>query len=160
LAIFVPAPSCGATVAGGMLTTGGARMASRAGGGALKAAASLSGTVGAAYASGGLRGVASATMGAPAARMAGAATAPVRDAYREGAAAGYRATAAPAAAEAGRGTDALGGGSGTPPPPPPAWAQNLARRQRLTQAGMAASQAVRDGDRPASTSGPELKDKS
>jgi type IV secretion system protein TrbL len=150
----------GATVAGGMLTTGGARMASRAGGGALKAAASLSGTVGAAYASGGLRGVASATMGAPAARMAGAATAPVRDAYREGAAAGYRATAAPAAAEAGRGADALGGGGGTPPPPPPAWAQNLARRQRLTQAGMAASQAVRDGDRPASTSGPELKDKS
>ncbi len=153
--------AAGAGVAGGMLATGGARMASRAGGGAVKAAASLSGTVGAAYAGGGLRGVASATIGAPAARVANAATAPVRDAYREGAAAGYRATAPAPDAGGGRGADALGGmGGATGAPPPPAWAQNLARRQRLTQAGMAASQAVRDGDRPGGSSGPELKDKS
>jgi hypothetical protein len=30
----------------------------------------------------------------------------------------------------------------------------------MTQAGMVAAQALREGDRPASTSGPDLKDKS
>ena len=42
----------------------------------------------------------------------------------------------------------------------PAWAQSLARRQRTTQAGLVAAQALREGDRPASGAGPELKDKS
>jgi len=150
----------GAGVAGGMLATGGARFGGGMAGGAIKAAASLSGTVGAAYQSGGLQGVARATVAAPVSRMAGAATAPVRDAYREGAAAGYRATSSPPPdGQSGRGDDALGGGR-TAPPPPPAWAQNLARRQRFTQAGMAATQALREGDRPAGTSGPDLKDKS
>ena len=32
--------------------------------------------------------------------------------------------------------------------------------QWLTQAGMAATQALREGDRPSSSSGPDLKDKS
>ena len=57
----------------------------------------------------------------------------------------------------------MGGGaapSGSPPDGPPAWAQNLARRQHMTQAGMVAAQALREGDRPASSSGPDLKDKS
>ena len=150
----------GAGIAGGMLATGAARFGGGMAGGAIKAAASLSGTVGAAYQSGGLQGVARATVAAPVSRMAGAATAPVRDAYREGAAAGYRATSSPPPdGQSGRGDDALGGGR-TAPPPPPAWAQNLARRQRFTQAGMAATQALREGDRPAGTSGPDLKDKS
>ena len=58
----------------------------------------------------------------------------------------------------GRGADAAGGGSTSRTPP--AWAQSLARRQRLTQAGLVAAQALREGDRPASGSGPDLKDKS
>ena len=40
------------------------------------------------------------------------------------------------------------------------WAQSLARRQRITQAGLVAAQALREGDRPASSAGPDLKDKS
>jgi len=149
----------GTAIAGGMLATGGARLAGRAAGGAIKSAASLSGTVGAAYGSGGASGVARATIGAPVSRMIGSATGPVRDAYREGAAAGNRATSPPADETGGRGAEAMAG-MGATAPPAPAWAQNLARRQRLTQAGMVASQALREGDRPASTSGPELKDKS
>ena len=156
-AVATTAGVAGAGFAGGMLATGAARLGGGAAGGAIKAAASLSGTVGAAYESGGLQGVARATVAAPVSRMAGAATAPVRDAYRDGAAAGYRATSS--SPPDGRGGDALGGGR-TPPPPTPAWAQNLARRQRFSQAGMAATQALREGDRPAGSSGPDLKDKS
>ena len=159
-AVATAAGVAGAGVAGAMLATGGARLGGGTAGGAIKAAASLSGTVGAAYEGGGLQGVARATVAAPVSRMAGAATAPVRDAYREGAAAGYRATSSPPPdGQSGRGGDALGGGR-TAPPPPPAWAQNLARRQRFSQAGMAATQALREGDRPAGSSGPDLKDKS
>ena len=47
-----------------------------------------------------------------------------------------------------------------PPDSPPPWAQSLARRQRTTQAGLVAAQALREGDRPTSGSGPDLKDKS
>lgn len=153
----------GAAIAGGLMASGGARLAVRTGGGAVTAAAALSGTASAAYESEGLRGVARATVAAPASRMASAVTAPLQNAFREGAAEGYRATA-PAS-----GTPPSGGSNAGPSPnsagPPasaatPAWAQSLARRQRLTQAGMVASQAVREGDRPAGTSGPDLKDKS
>ena len=49
---------------------------------------------------------------------------------------------------------------GATQPETPAWAQSLARRQRTTQAGLVAAQALREGDRPASGSGPDLKDKS
>ncbi len=150
----------GTAIAGSMLASGGARLANRTVGGGIKAAASLSGTVGAAHESGGLRGVAKATAAAPASRAIAAVTAPIRDAYREGAASGYRATnPAPADGSAGRGGDALAGMAASAPPAP-AWAQNLARRQRLTQAGMMATQTLREGDRPTSSSGPELKDKS
>jgi len=153
----------GSAIVGGMLATGSARLAGRASAGAVNTAASLTGTVSAAHESGGMRGVARATIAAPAARMIGAVTAPARDAYREGAAAGYRATSPPAADGAGtRGAEAMSaaGGASPSPAPAPAWAQSLARRQHLTQAGLVASQALREGDRPASTSGPDLKSKS
>ena len=94
---------------------------------------------------------------APASRMIASAAAPVRDAYREGAAKGYR-DATPTS-----GSGATGGGPGsgsTAADAPPAWAQSLARRQRMTQASMVAAQALREGDRPASGAGPDLKDKS
>lgn len=149
----------GAAVAGGMLTAAGARLAGGAAGGSIKAAASLSGRVGAAYGAGGPRGVMQTTVMAPASRMIGSATGPVRDAYRQGAAQGIRDTRPPSdGGDAGRGADAVP--NAAPPAGPPAWAQSLARRQRLTQAGMVTAQALREGDRPASGGAPDLKDKS
>ena len=115
----------------------------------------LAGTVSAAYQAGGISGVARATVGQPAARAAGAVTTPVRDAYREGAAAGIRATQPPPSDGSGLGSPP----SPPTPPPPPAWATNLARQQQLRNAGMIATQAAREGDRPASGSGPDLKSK-
>jgi len=157
-AVATTAAAGGTLVAGGMLATGAARLAGRAAGGAIKAAASLTGTVGAAYQAGGLRGVARATVSAPASRAVASGTGPVRDAYREGAAQGYRDAQAPS------GNDPVppgaGPGASGPAGSPPAWAQRLARRQRMTQAGMIAAQGLREGDRPALSPGPDLKDKS
>jgi type IV secretion system protein TrbL len=157
-AVATTAAAGGTVVAGGMLTSAAARLAGRASGAAIRAAASLTGTVGAAYQAGGLRGVARATVTAPASRAMASGTAPVRDAYREGAAQGYR--------DAGPSSDPdpnpPGGGprGGGPSGSPPAWAQRLARRQRMTQAGLIAAQGLREGDRPALSPGPDLKDKS
>ena len=171
LAIFIPAiaaglvsgaPQLGAgavvgtgagLAASGVLAAGGARMAGYAAGSAVRSAATLSGTVASSYQGGGMAGVARAAVVQPAARGMGAMTNPVRDAFREGAAAGIRATSPPSA-DAG------------PPPPnssssqPPPWATALARRQRMRDAGLVAAQTLREGDRPSSAPGPDLKDKS
>ena len=157
-AVATTAAAGGTVVAGGMLASGAARLAGRASGAAIKAAASLTGTVGAAYQAGGLRGVARATTTAPASRAVASSTAPVRDAFREGAAQGYR-DATPASGPD-PGSPGGGPGGGGPAGSAPAWAQRLARRQRMTQAGLVAAQGVREGDRPALSPGPELKDKS
>ena len=156
-AVATTAATGGTVVAGGMLASGAARLAGRASGGAIKAAASLTGTVGAAYQAGGLRGVARATVTAPASRAVASGTAPVRDAFREGAAQGYRDSQPSSGPDPGPPTGGPGGGSAGSPP---AWAQRLARRQRMTQAGLVAAQGLREGDRPALSPGPELKDKS
>ena len=138
-AVATTAATGGTIVAGGMLASGAARLAGRASGAAIRAAASLTGTVGAAYQAGGLRGVARATVTAPAARAVASSTAPVRDAYREGAAQGYRG----AGPSSGPDPNPPGGPGGAGPAgSPPAWAQRLARRQRMTQAGMIAAQGV------------------
>ncbi|MFM9848937.1 MAG: P-type conjugative transfer protein TrbL [Hyphomicrobiaceae bacterium] len=155
-AVATTAALGGTAVAGGMLATGAARLTGRAAGGGIKAAAALTGRVGAAYEAGGPRGVARTTVTAPASRMIASGTAPVRDAYRQGAAQGYRDADPSSDADPGRGAGPLSGG-GTQPTP--AWAQSLARRQRLTQAGLVAAGALREGDRPAGGSGPDLKDK-
>jgi type IV secretion system protein TrbL len=68
-AVATTAAAGGTVVAGGMLASGAARLAGRASGAAIRAAASLTGTVGAAYQAGGLRGVARATVSAPASRV-------------------------------------------------------------------------------------------
>jgi type IV secretion system protein TrbL len=156
-AVATTAALGGTAVAGGLITVGAARLAGRASGGAIKAAASLSGRVGAAYEAGGPGGVARTLVTAPGSRMIAAGTGPVRDAYREGAAQGYRDAGSPSPGGPGPGGPASPGAG---PDGPPAWAQSLARRQHMTQAGMVAAQALREGDRPASTSGPDLKDKS
>jgi type IV secretion system protein TrbL len=153
-AVATTAALGGTAVAGGLLTAGASRLAGRASGGAIKAAASLTGRVGAAHEAGGPGGVARTLVTAPGSRMMASGTAPVRDAYREGAAQGYRDAGSPS--PGGPGPSSPGAG----PDGPPAWAQSLARRQHMTQAGMVAAQALREGDRPASSSGPDLKDKS
>lgn len=153
----------GATaIAGGMLATGGARAAGRLTGGAVKSAASLTGTVSAGYESGGMGGVARATIAAPVASAAGKVTTPVRDAYRQGAAAGYRANVPaddPADPGRGAGVMAAGASGASGNPGAPEWAQRLARRQRLTQASLIAGQTLREGDRPTGAQGPDLKNK-
>jgi type IV secretion system protein TrbL len=156
-AVATTAALGGTAVAGGMLASGAARMTGRAAAGSIQAAASLTGRVGAAYEAGGPAGVARTLAAAPAARMAASGTAPVRDAYRRGAAQGYRdAGPPPAPGTSDPGTDP----GGSTPPGAPGWARSLARRQRLTQAGLVAAGAMREGDRPAMSTGPELKDKS
>jgi type IV secretion system protein TrbL len=156
-AVATTAALGGTAVAGGIATAGAARMAGRTAGGAIKSAASLSGRVGAAHEAGGVAGVARATVSGPASRMASSATAPARNAYRHGAAQGYR-DATPSGE--GGGSNAEGASISASPSGPPAWAQTMARRQRMTQAGMMAAHAVRDGDRAGSSSGPDLKNKS
>jgi hypothetical protein len=107
---------------------------------------------------GGLRGVARATVSAPVGRAVASSTAPVRDAYREGAAQGYRDAGPPSGPDPN--PPGGGPGGGTPTGSPPAWAQRLSRRQRMTQAGLIAAQGLREGDRPALSPGPDLKDNS
>jgi type IV secretion system protein TrbL len=146
-AVATAAGASGALIAGGMLAGGAARTSASA----VTTAASLTGRVGAAYSEGGAVGVARATLATPAAQMLRSAIAPMQDAYREGAAAGYRATSGSSddSGASGSGLTAAGG--------PPGWARDMARRQRLTQAGMITAQALREGDRPAGSSGPSLK---
>jgi type IV secretion system protein TrbL len=157
-AVATTAAAGGTVVAGGMLASGAARLAGRASSAAIKTAASLTGTVGASYQAGGLRGVARATATAPTSRAVASSTAPVRDAFREGAAQGYRDAQLSSGPDPGPpGPGPRGGG---PAGSAPAWAQRLARRQRMTQAGLVAAQGVREGDRPALSPGPDLKDKS
>jgi type IV secretion system protein TrbL len=149
-AVATTAGAVGAGVAAGALTVGGLRLGSRLAGGSVRAAASLAGTGGAAHEQAGMRGVAQAAIIRPAANLAATATAPVRDAYRQGAAQGYRATTG----EPERGnTRASAAGAD-----PPAWAQRLSRRQHLRDAAVVASQAVREGDRPMGSASPDLKD--
>jgi type IV secretion system protein TrbL len=154
-AVATTAALGGTAVAGGMLASGAARLTGRTAGASIRAAASITGRVGAAYQAGGPRGVVSTTVTAPASRMIASGTGPVRDAWRQGAAQGYRDAGPPQSGSAG-GADPSASGA---PPQAPAWAQGLARRQRLTQAGMVAAQALREGDRPASGAGPDLKDR-
>jgi type IV secretion system protein TrbL len=144
-----------------MLSASAARLAGRAAGGTLAAAAAVSGRIGAAYEIGGARGVARTALAAPTTRALTAASSPLRDAHREGAAQGYRDAAPPS--DGGAPPTAMPPMSplgGAPPNAPPAWAQSLGRRQQTTQAALLAAQALREGDRPAGGSNPDLKDKS
>ena len=157
-AVATTAALGGSAVAGGLLTAGTARLAGRAAGGTLAAAANVSGRLGAAYEVGGVRGVTRTALSAPATRALIAAAAPLRDASREGAAQGYRDAAPPG--DGGAPPTPMPPQGGAPPNAPPPWAQSLARRQQTTQAALLAAQALREGDRPAGGSAPDLKDKS
>jgi type IV secretion system protein TrbL len=158
-AVATTAAVGGSAIAGGMLAGGAARLAGRTSGGAIRAAASLTGRVSAAHEAGGGPGVVRTLTTAPASRLIASGTAPIRDAYREGAAQGYRDAGPPP------GSGPIGGGPGSRPSPTggggaPPWAQSLARRQQFTQAGLIATGALREGDRGAISSGPDLMSKS
>jgi type IV secretion system protein TrbL len=155
-AVATTAAVGGSAIVGGMLTAGAFRVVGGASAAATKAAASLSGRLGAAFEAGGLRGVTRTTIAAPLSRQLRASLEPLRDAYARGAAQGYRDGERPPPDD---GPDAGAVGRAATQADPPAWAQNLARRQRTTQAGLLAAQAIREGDRPASATGPDLKDK-
>lgn len=140
-------------VAGGAVSAVGAA-ASMAGGArtSYTLARAASGATGAAGVAAGLGGVASAgfasarqSAGRFFSRMAGSPSARARSGSR----AAFTAT----------------GGTGAPPEAPPSgetgapdWARNIKRNQAVRDAGMAATTAVRDGDRPGAGEAPRLKD--
>src|SRR6185295_12049740 len=76
-AIATTAALGGTAIAGGMLAAGGARLGGQAAGGTIRAAAALTGRVGAAYETGGPRGVARTTLSAPASRALASYVGPV-----------------------------------------------------------------------------------
>src|SRR5690606_12690650 len=125
-AVATTAAAGGTIIAGGMLKAEAARLAGRASGSAIRAAASLTGRVGAAYEAGGPAAVARTLTTAPASRLIASATAPIRDAYREGAAQGYRDAGPPGAGPISGGPPGGGPGPGSGAGEPPEWAQSLA----------------------------------
>jgi type IV secretion system protein TrbL len=174
LAIFAPgiaaglisgAPQLGAgaavgTAAGlaaaGVAGAAGAGALARAGlsgaGRAVTSAASLSGVAQAGFKQGGMGGALQATVGQPMKDAASKASAPMKDAYREGSAYGFKAaggSGSPSSPGVGKGKSGGGGSE-------PDWAKRIRRRDQMTRAGTVASQSIREGDRGASNEGPDL----
>ncbi len=117
---------------------------------AVTSAASLSGAAQAGFKQGGIGGALKATIGQPAKDMGSRASAPVRDAYREGSAYGFSAAGGGASPSAPSGR----GKSGASPEPD--WARRIRRREQMTRAGTVASQSIREGDRGSASEGPNL----
>lgn len=132
----------------GLLARGAAAGAGRA----ITSAASLSGAAQSGFKAGGMSGAFSATVGQPLKDAAAKASAPMRDAYREGSAYGLKAVDGSAA---GSGTSSAGRGR-SPTSAEPDWARRLRRREQMTRAGTVASQSIREGDRGAASEGPDL----
>lgn len=174
LAIFAPgiaaglisgAPQLGAgaavgTAAGlaaaGVAGAAGAGALARAGlsgaGRAVTSAASLSGAAQAGFKQGGMGGALQATLGQPMKDAAAKASAPVKDAYREGSAYGFKAAGGSGSSSPVGGSKSKTSGSGSEPD----WAKRIRRRDQMTRAGTVASQSIREGDRGASNEGPDL----
>ena len=150
-AVGTAAGLAAAGIAGAALAGAGGRAALGASSRALTSAASLTGTARAAYESGGMGGVFQATVAKPAANLASRMTAPMRDAYREETAAGYRATGS--RAPAGSGSSRSSGSSASPEP---GWARRIRRHERLKSAGTVAGNTIKEGDRGGASEGPDL----
>ncbi len=149
-AVGTAAGLAAAGVAGAAATGAGARLALSGAGRAVSSAASLTGAAQSGYQRGGVGGAFNATIGQPAKDMAAKATAPMRDAYREGAAYGIRANNGSAASTSP--SPSRGAGTATEPD----WAKRIRRREQMNRAGTVASQSIREGDRGASSEGPDL----
>lgn len=132
----------------GLLARGAAASAGRA----VTSAASLSGAAQSGFKAGGLGGAFNATVGQPLRDAAAQASAPMRDAYREGSAYGLKAAGGSSAASA---TSSSGRGRSSTSAEPD-WARRLRRREQMTRAGTVASQSIREGDRGAASEGPDL----
>jgi len=156
------------TVAGVGLAAGAGRMALAGGGRSVQAAASMAGGAGTAFnlarttsgASGmtgvaaGAAGVARAGAGAVgqgASNLTSRASEGLRDSFRSGRRGAYAATGG-TIGEAGAEAPA------SSPHAAPDWARKLRAEQRLRGAGIAAAQAIKDGDRPMSGDNPKLRD--
>ena len=137
---------------GGVAATGAAARLGMAGASrAVSSAASLSGAAQAGFKQNGVGGALKATIGQPAKDMAANASAPMRDAYREGSAYGHRAASGSSGASP-TSPNARGSGSVSEPD----WARKIRRREQLTRAGTVASQSIREGDRGSASEGPDL----
>ncbi len=148
----------GAGMAGAALASGAGKLAGKAAGSSVTAAASLAGRTSAGYQTAGMGGVGQATISAPAKQAASRATAPVGNAYRSGQAEGFRATGNTGVQPAGRGAGVTSGSN--QPANEPAWAKSMhskmQRGQRMREAGMMATHTLRDGDRGGTGEGPKL----
>jgi type IV secretion system protein TrbL len=150
-AVGTAAGLAAAGVAGAAAAGAGARLALASGSRAMTSAASLSGAAQAGFKQGGMGGALKATFGQPAADLANKATAPMRDAHREGAAYGFRAAGGSGAPPSGSPSSRRSGASAEPD-----WARRIRRREQMTRAGTVASQSIREGDRGAASEGPDL----
>ena len=150
-AVGTAAGLAAAGVAGVAATSVGARMALGGAARAVTSAASLAGAAQAGFKQGGMSGALKATIGQPASDVASKASAPLRDAYREGSAYGLRATSGGSAPSPGSSSPRKSGSSSEPD-----WAKRVRRREQMTRAGTVASQSIREGDRGAASEGPDL----
>ena len=80
------------------------------------------------------------------------ASAPMKDAYREGSAYGFKAAGGSGTSAPSDGGKGKSNGSGSEPD----WAKRIRRRDQMSRAGTVASQSIREGDRGASNEGPDL----
>ncbi|MFN0190541.1 MAG: P-type conjugative transfer protein TrbL [Aestuariivirga sp.] len=149
-AVGTAAGLAAAGVAGASMSMGAARLGMAGGGRAITSAASLSGAAQGGYRQGGLGGALKATIGQPAADLASKASAPMRDAWREGSA--YGAGAASGATKSATSSSSRGRGSSAEPD----WARRIRRREQVKRAGTVATQTIREGDRGAASEGPDL----
>ena len=96
-------------------------------------------------------GALQATVGQPMKDAASKASAPMKDAYREGSVYGFKAAGGSGTSSSSGGGKGKSGGGGEPD-----WAKRIRRRDQMTRAGTVASQSIREGDRGASNEGPDL----
>ena len=150
-AVGTAAGLAAAGVAGVAATGAAARLGMAGASRAVSSAASLSGAAQAGFKQGGVGGALKATIGQSAKDMAANASAPIRDAYREGSAYGHRASSGSSGASP-TSPNARGSGSVSEPD----WARKIRRREQLTRAGTVASQSIREGDRGSASEGPDL----
>jgi type IV secretion system protein TrbL len=149
-AVGTAAGLAAAGVAGASAAAGAARLGLGGASRAVTSAASLSGAAQAGFRAGGMGGAFKATIGQPAADMASRASAPLRDAWREGSA--YGAGAVSGAAKPGTSSSSRGRGTSAEPD----WARRIRRREQMSRAGTVATQTIREGDRGAASEGPDL----
>ena len=151
-AVGTAAGLAAAGVAGVAATGAAARLGMAGASRAVSSAASLSGAAQAGFKQGGASGALKATLGQPAKDMMAKASAPLRDAYRDGSAYGLRATSGGAGASASSSSAPRGRATSIEPD----WARKIRRREQLTRAGTVASQSIREGDRGSASEGPDL----